>query len=254
MIGNMSIISTIMNLNDGIDIKVNEAVGKCPGRNYTHEEFKNVPKSGTFFFCTIEEAKYLQDMMLGTVAYSRSAFDVHEWLPMIGTNALNWHGSYYLHAGQLSDREIGMFCRSDSGDKAWAGQMIKDTNDVDLVKDQVQRDEILFVAPRREFSAEWRLWMIEGKCVASSRYVNPFAQYAEPDWPYKSDDELRQAAIEFAEWLADQVYEPDDMYVVDVARAGSANLVVEYNAFSTSGWHDADPERLIQAVERHFQS
>ena len=95
--------------------------------------------------------------------------------------------------------------------------------------------------------------MIEGKCVASTRYVNPFVQYAEPDWPYKSDDELRHAAVEFAEWLADSVYEPDDMYVVDVARAGSANLVVEYNAYSTSGFYGVDADRLVEATRRRFE-
>ena len=97
------------------------------------------------------------------------------------------------------------------------------------------------------------MWIIDGKCVASTRYVNPFVQYAEPDWPYKSDDELRHAAIEFAEWLADDLYEPDDMYVVDVARAGSANLVVEYNAYSTSGFYGVDAKGLVEATKRRFE-
>ena len=191
-----------------MEVRINEQIGRCPGHNYTHEQFREVPKGGTFFFCTIEEAKYLQDMMLGTVAYSRSAFDVHEWLPMIGSNALNWHGSYYLHAGQLSDREIGMFCRSDSGDKAWAGQLIRDASDVELVKDQVPRDEMLFVAPKRDFSAEW---------------------------------------------LADDLYEPDDMYVIDIARSGKHNLVVEYNAYSTSGFYGVDAKGLVEATKRRFE-
>ena len=236
-----------------MEVRINEQIGRCPGHNYTHEQFREVPKGGTFFFCTIEEAKYLQDMMLGTVAYSRSAFDVHEWLPMIGSNALNWHGSYYLHAGQLSDREIGMFCRSDSGDKAWAGQLIRDASDVELVKDQVPRDEMLFVAPKRDFSAEWRLWMIEGKCVASTRYVNPFTNYSYMEGPYQTVNEQIRDAIEFAEWLADDLYEPDDMYVIDIARSGKHNLVVEYNAYSTSGFYGVDAKGLVEATKRRFE-
>lgn len=249
MIGSMSIIGTIMNLNNGIDIKVNELVGKCPGRNYRSEDFKNLSKSDTFFFCTIQEAKQLQDRQHGCVSYGKYEYCVSTWMPAIGSNALNWKGSYYLHSAQLSEREIGMFCRSNAGDKQWAGQVIRDASDIALIKDRTLRDQFMFVAPVMPIECEWRCWMVDGKCVEAVRYVNPFCEYTVTEKEPDINDARR-----YAEWLDDELHQPDDMYVVDIARSAGELKVVEYNSFSTSGWHDADPEKLIAAVERHFSS
>lgn len=78
-------------------IMVNELLGKCDC-NYKSDDFRNVPKSDTFFFCTIKEAKYLRNQMLDVVAYDDKCFNVSEWLPFIGGNALNWKDSYYVHS------------------------------------------------------------------------------------------------------------------------------------------------------------
>lgn len=226
-----------------ISVMVNEAVGTCPGHNYEHGQFKNLPKSNTFFFCTIEEARLLQDRMLGVVSYSRSAFNVHEWLPVIGTNAMNWKGSYYLHSGQLSGREIGMFCRSDGGDKQWPGQMIKDALDIALIQDRTLVDEMLFVAPAVPIECEWRCWMTGGKCAEAVRYVNPFCEYAVNGMAPGIVGVKR-----YAEWLDDELHQPDDMYVVDIALTHDGLKVVEYNSYSTSGWYGADAEKLVKAT------
>lgn len=234
---------------DGIRIMVNEAVGKCPGRNYGSGDFKDLSKSDTFFFCTIQEAKQLQDRQCGCVSYGKHEYCVSTWMPAIGTNALNWKGSYYLHSAQLSEREIGMFCRSNAGDKQWAGQVVRDASDIALIKDRTLRDQFMFVAPVAPIECEWRCWMADGKCVEAVRYVNQFCEYVVTEKEPDIEDARR-----YAEWLDDELHQPDDMYVVDIARSAGELKVVEYNSFSTSGWHDADPEKLIAAVERHFSS
>lgn len=225
-------------------VKVNELLGKC-NFNYTCDEFKNMPKSDTFFFCTIEEARYLQTMMYGIVAYDDRLFDVSSWLPMIKGNALNWNHSYYLHAAQLSEREIGKFCRSDSGDKAWSGQMIRDASDILLIKSQVMEDEMMFVAPRKVFSCEWRIWIANGNPVACTPYTNSFCEY-------ECCGGTLDGAVDFAVELGDRVYEPDDRYVVDVAFTQDGYKVVEYNAYSTSGFYDVDADELIRGTIESF--
>ena len=50
-----------------MEVKVSESIGRCRW-NYKGEDFKSLKKSGTFFFCTIREAKYLLDTMNGVVA------------------------------------------------------------------------------------------------------------------------------------------------------------------------------------------
>lgn len=89
--------------------------------------------------------------------------------------------------------------------------------------------------------------MVDGKCAEAVRYVNPFCEYTVSGKAPDIEDARR-----YAEWLDDELHQPDDMYVVDIARSDGELKVVEYNSFSTSGWHDADPEKLISAVERHF--
>ena len=170
-------------------------------------------------------------------------YDVSNWLPAIGSNALNWKDSYYKHVGQIGEKEIGMFCRSNSGNKKWAGQIIHDSIDIETIKQQILWDELLFLAPRIEISREWRAWMIDGKCVAITPYANEFCDYRDdgsiPD---------QKAAADYAEWIADQMYEPDDMYVIDIAYNQGEHKVVEYNSYSTSGWYDIDAENLVKAT------
>ena len=227
-------------------IMVNETLGKCDC-NYKSEDFRKVPKSNTFFFCTIEEAKYLQNQMLGTVSYYTRLFNVSSWLPMIEDKALNWKGSYYIHAGQISEREIGKFCRSDNGDKIWAGQVIRDEADVELIKNQVPSDALLFIAPKKEISREWRIWMCNGQCMASSPYDNPFCEYTG-----ESGDE--DGAVKFACKLAEMLYEPDERYVIDIAHTPfDGYKVVEYNAYSTSGFYDVDVEKLLKNTAESFE-
>ncbi len=226
-------------------IMVNETLGKW-GCNYKSEDFRKVPKSETFFFCTIEEAKYLQNQMLGVVAYDDRLFDVSSWLPMIEDKALNWTGSYYIHAGQISDREIGKFCRSDKGDKIWAGQIVRDAADVQLIKSQVPSDALLFIAPKMQISREWRIWMCNGRRMASSSYDNPFCEYT-------GEGGEEKGAVAFACKIAEMLYEPDERYVIDVAHIPSGEYkVVEYNAYSTSGFYNVNVEELLSNTIASF--
>lgn len=226
-------------------VKVNELLGKCDF-NYTCDEFKNMSKSDTFFFCTIEEARYLQTMMYGIVAYDKEAFKVSSWLPMIKRHALNWNGSYYLHASQLSEREIGMFCRSNNGDKEWAGQLIKSNADIQLIKSQVMEDEMMFVAPKTDIANEWRIWMANGQPMACTKYHNEFCDYIENGG---SDD----GAVDFSIEIADRMYEPDERYVIDVAYTPDGYKVIEYNSYSTSGFYDVNPIELIHNTIESFK-
>ena len=228
-----------------MDICVNENIGKC-NCNYAHDEFEHLPKSGNFFFCSIEEARYLQTMGFGVVSYDEDVFKVSQWLPAIGENALNWEGSYYLHALQMSEREIGSFCRSDSGDKHWAGQMIRDDSDIRLIKSIVPVDEMMFVAPRRDVFGEWRIWMINGMCAAGTPYANEFCEYA-------GHEGCLNDAVDFAVWLANEEFEPDERYVIDVAYTKDGYKVVEYNAYSTSGFYGVDTGRLFDATIRSYE-
>jgi len=228
-------------------VRVNELIGRS-SFSYSSDDFKNVPKSGTFFFCTIKEAKYLQDAQLGVVSYDRRAFDVVNWLPMIHSDALNWPGSKYMHAGQLSLSEVGMFCRSNSGDKRWAGQLIRDEYDLALIHDRVMCDELMFIAPCMSISSEWRLWMIEGRCIASTSYSNEFCRYDKSSKQFSVDD-----VVKFAEELAES-FEPNDMYVMDIANSNGCLKVVEYNAFSTSGFYEVDSNLLIKKTLEYLES
>lgn len=225
-------------------IMVNELLGKCDC-NYKSDNFKNVPKSNTFFFCTIEEAKYLRNQMLGIVAYDDKCFNVSEWLPSIGSSALNWKDSYYVHSLQLSEREVGKFCRSNSGDKKWAGQLIKDMTDVSLIQSQVSPDELMFIAPKMDIAAEWRIWMKDGDCMAYTSYHNQFCDYC-------GEGGNEKDAVDFAKWMSINEFEPDERYVVDIAYTVDGYKVVEYNSYSTSGFYGVDADKLIRATFDSF--
>jgi hypothetical protein len=90
--------------------------------------------------------------------------------------------------------------------------------------------------------------MIEGRCIASTSYSNEFCRYDKSSKQFSVDD-----VVKFAEELAES-FEPNDMYVMDIANSNGCLKVVEYNAFSTSGFYEVDSNLLIKKTLEYLES
>lgn len=210
----------------------------------TFKNLKEISKSNTFFFSTISDCLYLQTMMFGTV----SIFDISidKYIAFLQDKFLNYDG-YFKLACQLNESDINKFCRSNSSYKHWAGQIIKDKIDLNFVKQENQLDTLMYLAPVKYVSQEMRLWMIDGKCVE----ITPYATW-ENNYEVKYEFS-KESYIKFAEKIAED-WEPDSMYVIDIGISYGKMYVIEYNAFSSSGFYDADVNKICKALKNFINN
>lgn len=207
------------------------------------DKLEEISKSNKFIFSTIKDCLYLQTMMYGSI----SVFDISidKYIAFLKDKFINYDG-YFKLACQLNDSDINKFCRSNSSYKHWAGQIIKDKIDLNFVKQQNQLDELMYLAPVKYISQEMRLWMIKGKCVEITEYQTWENNY-KIKYEYSKED-----YIKFAEKIADD-WQPDNMYVIDIGISYNKMYVIEYNAFSTSGFYNADVNKICKAVEKLYK-
>ena len=185
----------------------------------------------SFFFCSLRETATLKKMGLECFAFAD--IRVSEFLPALGDLCLNFRDSYYKQVCQLDTSDIGKFCRSDSGAKLWSGQVLDDRMLVSI-RDLMQPDDMLFFSEPREVLSERRFWVKDEELVAWSCYLDV-------------DSEVDEGAKEFARYVA-SLWTPDDVCVLDVCTSGGERKVVEFNAWSCSGFYGADVSKIIDAT------
>lgn len=97
--------------------------------------------------------------------------------------------------------------------------------------------EVVLGVPR-EVDAEWRLFMVDGRCVTGSLY--------RPG----GDPHVPRETIAFAEEAA-SCWAPASVFVLDVARVEGAWKIVECNCFNWSRFYSADVGRIVRAVSEY---
>lgn len=95
----------------------------------------------------------------------------------------------------------------------------------------------MIVSPAKEIDAEFRIIVVDGKPITGSTY-----DITKPNVP---DD-----VMETAETVA-KIWNPADVYVVDIAQTSHGNKVIEYNQFSTSAIYACDQGKIVDALENY---
>ena len=197
-----------------------------------------------FIFGTIQECSKLKDMP----NCSFMDIKVSDWLAFLKEEYINYNG-YFKQAWQLNETDIGKFCRCNSGNKSWAGQLISTKIDIDTISQLVMEDEVLYIAPSQNIINEKRFWVIDGKIIGSSHYYNPFNTNI--DCEYNNDE-----ALNYAKKIIDIYYEPATQYTLDIGWDTNKGKfqVIEYNCFNTSGFYKSDVNQIIKKVKEKFDA
>lgn len=185
-----------------------------------------------FVFGSIEDMGILLKRFEKKMSYWN--LKVSEFLPCIKEEYVNFKGCY-KQVCQLDRDDAGKFCRSDSGDKAWSGQILDDGM-IQIIKNRMLPDDLMYLAPRRSILCEARYWIKDERIVASSPYVGG------PSCLIWKD--ILDAYVEKIVGY----WGPDEMYTVDVGMVDGAAKVIEYNCWSTSGFYEADLKAIMEAT------
>lgn len=143
------------------------------------------------------------------------------------------------HVGQGSS----VFLRPSSGYKSFTGMTVsaKNWNILSFLRNRLDPEDLIVVAPSIEISKEWRVIILEGKIVGASQYKSNFELVRVPGAP--------KSVLDYAENVLDSIYyDPDGGWTLDICETGSGQLkVVEANSFSCAGFYAADPYPIIKA-------
>lgn len=184
----------------------------------------------------------------------------------------NYHCSkYYAHLGQfLFNRHYMMmplaevarrkeelfhqfssfFIRPSTGFKTGpvSGVVLTDKNfdeEYSFFLEDFGPDGLMIVAPPRHIDVEWRTIICRGKPITGCQYRTycPETNKLGVDF----DKSCPQDVLLFAEQVA-SVWQPDEMFCLDVVKSAEHLYLMEINALSTSGWYDCDVDKILQAI------
>lgn len=126
------------------------------------------------------------------------------------------------------------FVRPDSGDKTFNGGVYTYDEMINLaVEYNISPTTLVLTAPVKTIYAEYRFVVSDRKILSSN--------YNKTDESYTAQDYLRYI-------LAKVSWEPDEIYVVDIAECVSGFAVLELNSFSCSDLYSCDVKPIVTRV------
>lgn len=104
----------------------------------------------------------------------------------------------------------------------------------------LHRGTKIAIAPAKKIYAEYRLFFVNGKLITGSLYK-------------RGNDVFHQegADVEVG-WFAKRMvnkWQPADAFVLDVAKTPDGPKVIEINTINSSGFYEANVQRIVQAIE-----
>lgn len=107
------------------------------------------------------------------------------------------------------------------------------------------RTEKAIVSSVKEISSEYRFVCLKGKVLQGSRYhLNGYLSTST-----EIPEEVLRAASEYA-----GLYEPSDIYTMDLCTTPDGIKIVEYNAWNCSGLYDIDAALLFKEIYQYYLS
>lgn len=167
-------------------------------------------------------------------------------------NMLNGDGCIINFTDKLPIKDVEFFARPTKDSKVFAGQIFsqdawkeytKICNESDTVNVITEETKIL-ISRLKHIQQEVRCWVIGGKVVTASSYkIGNRVIYA------NYDDE--SFFVDFAQKMVDK-YQVADAFVIDVCLSNDELKIVEVNNINSAGFYACNMEKLISALESHF--
>ena len=101
----------------------------------------------------------------------------------------------------------------------------------------------IVVAEPFNIKAEWRLWIVNKKVVASSKYREYFKLKKQEGSP----DEV----VNFAEERCLE-YVPHDVFVMDIGLCGDEYYIIECGCLNAAGFYKANIQSIVSNVTKYF--
>jgi hypothetical protein len=151
---------------------------------------------------------------------------------------------YFLNL--LGDQSGSIFIRPNSGHKTFTGGVYnkeKLLTELKLLGDinNSSVDNILaIVSSPKKIQKEWRIIIADKKPIASCLYME--------DDQFNTKEGCDREALGLAEIIAQESWQPEMCYSVDICKMNNEYYLLELNSFSCLGLYSCDPGKIIKGV------
>jgi len=153
-----------------------------------------------------------------------------------------------IEANMFSAEKL-LFIRPNDDSKSFAGE-VRRFDEIGDWYNQLKGVENANLSPESKIVVsepyniqyEWRLWIVNKKVVASSKYREYFKLKKEEGCPVQ--------VISFAEERC-QEYTPHDIFVMDICLCGDEYFIVECGCMNGAGFYKAKIEDIVSNVTNY---
>jgi hypothetical protein len=175
--------------------------------------------------------------------FHQAAFAPIAYTRILGDRMLNADAEL-LTCEQLAESGFDdaetFFLRPNDDSKSFSGQVMVfgdyrrwyDTWEDDM---DLKPDTYVLVSSLKTIIAEYRLFVLDGKVIASSQYLPEARRFVAPE------------VIDFAGQVASR-YSPADAFVCDIAATRDGLKVIEFNCINGSGFYQADVLAIVRSL------
>lgn len=224
---------------------------------FVHEIDGPVPEIEGPVVCygSIGIQKLAQRMNWKPGVWTTDLFDEDQVANFLGRNALNFDARrmrismvpQFAHDYDMKEffikpatdtKEFAGTIMSADDFEDWYDRMIKigylDNNDFDVI-----------VSEPKKVGTEWRCVVVDDEIVSYSQYRKHDISMVKKEMP--------EAALNYASIIANDIFTPCDVYVIDVCEGPDDYYIIEYNTFNSSGLYDCDVGITIDKINEFVE-
>ncbi len=235
--------------------------------NHINDNDKYIIKAGTKILTLFDKVKTLQETipdinnynvgdhekifnnLRNGIFYDIEKFDQY-YYSKLNLPLLNNESEYYLIKDNkdLSFSE-DKFIKPSRDIKAFNGGILEAGKTINEFIHSAQyqefyEEEYAVIAPCQKIYKEYRLFIVEGKVVAGSQYKSGDIVKADAYVP----SDVIKCAKEYA-----SLYQPHDIFTLDIADTPKGFKIVEYNCWNASGTYKANLKELFTSVQKYVE-
>jgi hypothetical protein len=216
-------------------------------------EFDKSRRSIVYGSTTFNELAFKDETLREGVFFDENNFSIENYIEKWGRYMLNY-GAIITSFKELVKLEYApdklLFIRPDDDSKSFAGE-VKQFDEINDWYSQLNGVENTNLSPESKIVVsepyniqfEWRLWIVNKKVIAASKYREYFK--------LKKEEGCPEDVILFAEERCKE-YTPHAIFVMDICLCGDQYYIVECNSMNGAGFYNANIENIISSVSAYF--
>jgi hypothetical protein len=204
-------------------------------------------------FLSEEQLKYSKEyikQLTNGIFYNEQFFD-QAYYGSLNLPLLNSGASLYPIKDNLNLKfDKDMFLKPSKDLKAFNAGILETGQTIeDFINNQTHQniylEEIAVVAECKKIISEYRFFVVEQEVITGSRYRFADAVNISEIVPYN----IQEVAKEYA-----KLYQPHDVFTMDLAETPEGIFIVEYNCWNASGLYKTDISKIFHVINEYKQN